>query len=50
MGEMRNAYKILVGKPQGKIKLGPVEGSSEHGNDPYSFIQGGEFIDCSSDY
>jgi hypothetical protein len=22
MGEMRNAYKILVGKPEGKIPLG----------------------------
>jgi hypothetical protein len=29
---------------------GPVVGSCEHGNEPLSFIKGGEFIDQLSDY
>jgi hypothetical protein len=35
MGEKKNAYKILVGKPQGKRPLErPVERPCEHGNKP----------------
>jgi hypothetical protein len=49
MGNVRNAYRILVGKPEGKrplgrprlrwvdikmdLRKGPVEGSCEHGNE-----------------
>jgi hypothetical protein len=34
MGEKRNAYRILVGKPEG-----PVEGSCEHGIEPSGSIK-----------
>jgi hypothetical protein len=48
----RNAYRILVGKPEGKrplgrprcrwvdnMKTGPVDGSCEHVNEPSGSIQ-----------
>jgi hypothetical protein len=54
MGDMRNAYNILVGKPEGKRPLvRPMsrwEGSDteadfyKHGTDPSGSIEGGEFL------
>jgi hypothetical protein len=53
IGEMRNAYGMLVGNSEGKRPLGrprrrwygPVAGCCEHGNEPTSSIKGGEFLD-----
>jgi hypothetical protein len=42
MGEKRNSYGILVGKPEGK---GPVEGSFEHGNEPSGSIKCWEVLE-----
>jgi hypothetical protein len=70
MGEKRNAYRILMGKPEGKrplvrprrrwvdklkyilqrqdslvwigsiwLRIGPVEDSCEHGNEPFGFYK-----------
>jgi hypothetical protein len=39
MGEMRNAYNMLVGKYE------PVAGSCEHGNEPLGSINGRELFD-----
>jgi hypothetical protein len=38
----RNAYRILVGKPEGKR---PLEGSCEHGNEPSGSIKCWEFLE-----
>jgi hypothetical protein len=39
MGEKKNAYRILVGKPEGKRPLGRPRGSCEHGNEPSGSIK-----------
>jgi hypothetical protein len=58
MGEMRNAFRILVGKLEEKKPLRRlgidgdnismdlrVTGSCKHDNEPLSPIKGGEFVD-----
>jgi hypothetical protein len=59
MGEKRNAYWVLVGKPEGKRPLGRhrlrwedlgemgwglVEGSCEYGNEPLGSIKCREIV------
>jgi hypothetical protein len=48
-GEMRNAYKMLVGKLEGKRSLGrprvgPVAGSYGYGNEPSCSVKGENFL------
>jgi hypothetical protein len=80
MGEKRNAYRISVGKPEGKrplgksrrrrednikmdlkqdglvrtgliwLRIGPVEGSCEHSNEPSATVKFSEFFECLSDW
>jgi hypothetical protein len=59
MGAMRNAYKILVGEPEGKRQCGRFrcrwdnirkdlksgDGFCENGNEPMGSTKGGEFLD-----
>jgi hypothetical protein len=56
MGEVRGAYNILVGRPEGRRPLGRHRrrwednikmeaGSCEHGNEPSGSIKCGEFLD-----
>jgi len=49
MVEMRNSYKILVEKPEGKELLGRpkrrCKGCSEHCNEPSGSMRAGEFLE-----
>jgi hypothetical protein len=59
IGETRNAYNILGGKPEGKrpfrrhtnrmnssgTGLGPVAGSCDHRNEPSGSMKDGTFLD-----
>jgi hypothetical protein len=59
---MRNAYKIVVGNPEGTRSLRrsrrrwednismTMVGCCGHGYEPSGFINGGEFLDQLSDY
>lgn len=63
-GNMRNAYKLLIGKPEGKKPLRRSKRrykkrlggygldysglSSEHGNKPLGSTTGGKLLDCLS--
>jgi hypothetical protein len=41
MGQMRNAYRILAGKPKYSSGQEPETGCCEYGNEPSDSIKGG---------
>jgi hypothetical protein len=45
MGEMRNAYEILVRKPEGKSPLERPKCGCGYKNEPLGFTKGREFLD-----
>jgi hypothetical protein len=53
MGEIRNANKVLVGKPEAKKPSGRrgrgwednIKGSCEHGNEPSFSMKSREFLE-----